>query len=218
MSNAIFRTGAERLYGEYYSRVRTLTPDFADDLLREALRCYSIEAHAAVCITCRVVVEEELKEIYEILVNLGHQSTQRPVEQMELEPLKQWAHRLGIIDAAQFGTIGDIQRRGNRSAHGPTADIADHWNRRLAKKKEKEDLAEPLEIWADRSDALGQITATSKMLHDLKIKKHEIKSRGLSAIKPRRGRIPGESLSHGAELAYRNSQQFMQDGWESVFG
>lgn len=199
---------AEHLFAEYYSTIKNHYPDFADDLFREALRCYSTEAHTAVCITCRAAVEESLKEIYELLGNLGHPSARKQVEKMELEDLKKWAYHLDLIDHPQFEKIGEIQRRGNRSAHGPTADLADQWHRRLAKKKH---LEEPLEIWADQSDALNQVQSTSGILHDLKQKRADIQSKGFSIIKHYPARIPEETLAEGAELSYCNALQFIDD-------
>ena len=67
-------TQAKQSYANYYEQIRNYSPDFADDLFREALRCYSTESYTAVCILCRAAVEESMKEMYELLVNLGHPS------------------------------------------------------------------------------------------------------------------------------------------------
>jgi hypothetical protein len=166
-------TQANQLYANYYAQIRNYNPDFADDLLREALRCYSTESYTAVCILCRAAVEESINEIYELHVNLGHPSTRLPVERMELEALKQWAHRLHLIDQVHFDVIGEIQHRGNRSAHGPTADMAHQLRLRA-----QNDLAQPLEIWADQSDALNQVNSTSRTLHELKLRKANIQTQG----------------------------------------
>jgi len=163
-------TEAMNLYTDYYLRIRDMRPDFADDLLREALRCYATEAHTAVCVVCRVAVEEELKEIHELLVTLSDHSTWQPVERMQLESLKEWAHALRIINGKQTVTIEKIQGRGNRSAHGPTADI---W-KQLRRRKTQKDLAQPLEIWADQQDARSQIQAAAQVLRQLKAKKDQI--------------------------------------------
>jgi len=195
---------AQQLFAEYYAQIKDFSPDFADDLFREALRCYSIEAFTAVCITCRAAVEESLKEVYEILLNLRHASTQWPVESMKLESLKQWAYEQEIISRTQFEALGEIQRRGNRSAHGPTADIARQWRGRQEK---KERLTEPLEIWADKSDALSQLRSTSVVLHDLKLKRADLQSKGLSLVKPYRDKIPIEDYRLLIQL-YNGDAQF----------
>jgi hypothetical protein len=109
-----------------------MPPDFADDLLREALRCYPVQCNTAACIACRVVVQEELKEIYEQLLNVGDHSTWRPVEVMNLESLKTWARWHRIITVGQMSSIEKIQGRVNRSAHGPTGDMRRQLRRRTA--------------------------------------------------------------------------------------
>jgi hypothetical protein len=96
---------------------------------------------------------------------------------MELENLKQWAYGLHLIDQVQFGVIEEIQHRGNRSAHGRTADMANQLRRRS-----QNDLVQPLEIWADRSDALNQVNSTSRTLQELKIRKVDIQSRGVLSV------------------------------------
>lgn len=146
-----------------------MPPDFADDLLREALRCYSGENFTTTCVACRVAVEEELKEIYELLNNLGDHSTWQHVEEMHLESLKAWAKALRIINGAQMHAIERVQGRGNRSAHGPTADM-----RRQLRNRRPENFTQPLEIWADRQAARRQLQATASILQRLKRKKERI--------------------------------------------
>jgi hypothetical protein len=167
-------TQATQLYADYYAQIRNYSPDFADDLFREALRCYSTESYTAVCILCRAAVEESMKEIYELLVNLNDPTTTRLVERLELQDLKQWAYDQHLVDQVQFDAIGEIQHRGNRSAHGPTADMANQLRRRVT----QNDLVQPLEIWADQSDALNQVNSTSRTLRDLKLRKVEIQTQG----------------------------------------
>jgi AbiV family abortive infection protein len=207
MYNDSLRIHAEQLHNDYYAKIRNHRPDFADDLLREVLRCYPTESYTAVCILCRAAVEESLKEIYELLGNLGHPSIQKSVENMELENLKQWAYRLDLIDHFQFDNIGEIQHRGNRSAHGPTADISSQ----LEHRQEEEQLTQPLEIWADQSDALKQIDLTSKILHDLKLRKAEVQSKGAWNAKYSPSKIPEAALAEGSDLSYRNAQRFITD-------
>jgi len=163
-------TEAQRLYDQYYDRIRAMSPDFADELLREALKCYSVEAHTTACIACRVAVEEELKEIYELVGSLGDRSAWQFVESMQLESLKLWAMAVGIITGTQMSTIEHIQGRGNRSAHGPTSDM-----QRQMRNRTLQDLANPLEIWADRQDAQTQIQSTARILRKLKQKKEQIR-------------------------------------------
>lgn len=201
-------TEAEQIFSKYYSRIREYTPDFADDLFREAVRCYAVEAHTAVCITCRAAIEESLKETYEYLQNLGHTFARRSTYQMDLESLKQWANRLSLIDQSAFEMIGEIQTRGNRSAHGPTADIAKQWDRR---KIDNEHMMEPLEIWADRPDALKQLDSTAATLHALKMKRLELHVKGVSMVKAQLSRIPEGALAEGAALSYQNAWQFLED-------
>ena len=162
---------AQQLYEHYLSQIRSHPMDFADGLLREALKCYAIEAHTAACVMCRVAVEEALKEIYTVLANFGLDSAQPPVDERQLQSLKDWARELQIIDASEFDIISEIQRRGNRSAHGPTADITAQVRRRTA-----EELAEPIEIWADRETAQDQIRATQDLLRVMKRTKAEVQS------------------------------------------
>ena len=102
-------TEAEQIFSKYYSQIRDYAPDFADDLYREAVRCYAVEAHTAVCITCRAAIEESLKETYECLQNLGHTSTKRSTFQMDLESLKQWANRLSLVDHPRSKQLGKFR-------------------------------------------------------------------------------------------------------------
>lgn len=168
MSQIPLQTEAEQLYSEYYQLIRNMSPDFADALVLEAVKCYAMKAHTAACISCRVAVEEELKEIYEVLVNLGDHSTWQAVERLQLEWLKEWAKALRIINTGHCSAITRIQCRGNRSVHGPTADIRRQLRRR------NRPVADPLEIWADQQDARNQIRATERILAELKRRKKQI--------------------------------------------
>jgi AbiV family abortive infection protein len=72
-------------------------------------------------------------------------------------------------------------------------------------------MMEPLEIWADKPDAVKQLESTAATLHVLKAKKLELQLKGRSLVKAQPSRIPENALAEGAALSYQNAWQFLDD-------